>query len=356
MSKHTAHLNPRDVRHGALVLAAAAALATAHAANARSTSVTSATSSGSYGWPVKPFDRQHPVRGAFGDPRTIFTAPPTADGVLHGAGVFSFHQGVDISAPNGTAVYPVRDGRVILAVAAHGEEEVAVLCSDGTAFEYWHITPRVRVGQWVTTDKTVLGTILKPAGHVHLTEENDGRLVNPLAAGHLTPYTDATTPRVQAIGFQSDAGQNAMVNFVRGRLVLVAEAYDTPSIPVPGIWGGMPVAPALLTWRIQTWTGKVVVPERVAADFRTTIPPNGAFWSIYARGTFQNMSVFGQHYSYLEPGCFLFRLTHVPLDTRQLRDGVYDVLVTATDVRGNSSSLSRRFTVHNEPGWIGSGS
>ena len=35
-----------------------------------------AADSGSYKWPVKPFDKQHPVRGSFGDPRTIFRSPP----------------------------------------------------------------------------------------------------------------------------------------------------------------------------------------------------------------------------------------------------------------------------------------
>src|SRR4051812_31847593 len=61
----------------------------------------------SYGWPVKPFDREHPVRAVLGDPRTSFKGPPTVDSLLHAKGSFSFHQGIDISAPNGTAVYPV---------------------------------------------------------------------------------------------------------------------------------------------------------------------------------------------------------------------------------------------------------
>lgn len=353
MSKLTAYLNFRAGRFGASALIAATALATAQATPAQPTSTASGKSADAYGWPIKPFDRQHPVRGAFGDPRTVFTAPPTSDGVLHSPGQFSFHEGIDIAAPNGTPVYPVRDGRVTVASSEQARERVIVASSDGVVFEYWHLTPKVRVGQWVTTDKSALGTILKPAGHVHLTEVRGGRPVNPLAAGHISPYSDATTPRIEAIGFQMDTGNAAMVNFVRGPIALVAEAYDTPATPVPGIWRGMPVAPALLTWRIENWTGKVVVPERVAADFRASIPSDSAFWNVYARGTFQNMAVFGKHYSYLQPGRFLFRLTQAPFDTSQLRDGVYDVVVTATDIRGNSSSLSRRFTVHNRPGWIG---
>jgi hypothetical protein len=342
MSTHTFHLNHWAVRLGAICLVASVSLAAGPGRAAAS-----------YGWPVKPFHQQHPVRGSFGDPRTVFAVPPTADGVLHGSGHFSFHEGIDISAPNGTPVYPVRDGRVTVASLEKARERVVVLCPDGVSFEYWHLTPRVRVGQWVVADHTVLGTILKPADRVHLTEVYDGRPVNPLAAGHITPYRDKTVPRVDAIGFRLETGNAAMVNFVRGRIALVAEAYDTPAIPVPGIWHGLPVAPAVVSWRVQTATGKVVVENHVTADFRRTIPPDAAFWSVYARGTFQNMAVFGRHYSYLEPGCFLFSLTQT-FDTAQLRDGVYDLVVTATDVRGNSSSRSQRFTVHNRPGWIGS--
>ena len=66
--------------------------------------------SGSYPWPVKPFDRQHPVRGNFGDPRTLFNTPPTTDGALTGGGSFQFHFGVDISAPDGTPGVPGRVG------------------------------------------------------------------------------------------------------------------------------------------------------------------------------------------------------------------------------------------------------
>ena len=153
-----------------------------------------AADSGAYGWPVKPFDRQHPVRGYFGDPRTVFAAPPTSEGVLRGGGQFSFHEGVDIAAPNGTPVYPVRDGRVVVATLEKSRERVVVQCAGGVVFEYWHLTPKVHVGQLVQTDRTVLGTILRPAGHVHLTEVVGGRPVNPLAAGH-SPRTPTTRRR-----------------------------------------------------------------------------------------------------------------------------------------------------------------
>jgi murein DD-endopeptidase MepM/ murein hydrolase activator NlpD len=348
MKTLASHNSSQVLRLGLIVLVLFAALAAAGHALAAS-----AAASAPYGWPVKPFDQQHPVRGSFGDPRTVFFAPPTAGGVLHGGGRFSFHEGIDISASNGTKVYPVRDGRVVVASLEPGRERVVVQCGEGVVFEYWHLTPHVRVGQSVKTDQTVLGTILRPAGHVHLTEVRDGRPVNPLAPGHIAPYSDHTAPHVTAIGIQSTADTPAMVNLVRGSLTFVAEAYDTPSLPVPGSWHGMPVAPALITWRIQTWTGVVVLPERTAVDFRTTIPADSSFWNVYARGTYQNMSVFGDHYSFAQPGCFLFRLTPTPFDTTRVKDGVYEVVVTATDVRGNSSTLSQRFSVHNAAGSVG---
>jgi Peptidase family M23 len=335
---------------GALAALAAAALVFATTPRTASPATAATTVSG-YGWPVKPFNREHAIRGNFGDPRTVFLTPPTPDGVLTGKGSFSFHQGVDVAAPNGTAVYPVRSGTVTAVTPIW----VRVASDGGETFEYWHITPAVHVGDRVTVDKTVLGRILKPAGHVHLTQYENGHVVNPLVPGRLGPYHDTTKPVVESIALRrSDSGRDLLASFVRGRIEMLVDAYDMPTMRVKGEWAGLPVTPALLTWRIQRWTGRVAIPERVAADFRSTVPDNAAFWRIYARGTYQNMAVFGKHYSYLQRGCYLFRLTPKPFDTSQLRDGVYDLVVTATDIRGNRSSQTLRFTVHNRAGWIGS--
>jgi hypothetical protein len=311
--------------------------------------VAPSTGLASYSWPVKPFHRQHPVRGSFGDPRTVFHDSPTRFALYQGDGSFSFHQGVDISAPDGTAVYPVESG----VVTAVNHEWIRVM-SGGDAFEYWHIHSAVRVGQRVDQDRTVLGMILRGAGHVHLTEIDGGRVTNPLLPGHLTPYRDATTPYVASIHVRTtDDGPDLMAGFVRGRVEFLAEAYDTPAVPVPGQWHGLPVTPALVKWRIETWNGKVAVHKRVARDVRTTVPPNSAFWTIYSRGTYQNMAVFGKHFSWLQPGCYLFRLSPQPFDTRTLKDGVYQLVVTVADVAGNESTTTQRLAIHNAPGVVG---
>jgi hypothetical protein len=52
----------------------------------------------------------------------------------------------------------------------------------------------------------------------------------------------------------------------------------------------------------------------------------------------------------MRPGVYLLRLAPGGFDTATLRDGVYDLVVTATDVDGNHGSAEVRFSVHNAPG------
>jgi Peptidase family M23 len=303
---------------------------------------------GEYGWPVKPFDRAHPIRGSFGDPRMIFDGPPTFDTLLRGSGRFSFHQGVDISAPDGEPVYAVASGTVVRVTS----EWVGVECASGRAFEYWHVNTTLHVGQRVLAGKTVIGLVQRSEEHVHLTQIEDGRVVNPVARGRLTPYRNTTAPRILDIALhRGDGASEEMPYFVQGTIQPVVEAVDTPELRVPGIWGDMPITPARLTWRIEKWTGRVVVTERITRDVRETVPSNARFWDTFARGTYQNMAVFGSHYSYLQNGRYLFKLSATPFDTRTLRDGVYTLVVQAEDTAGNRDVQRLRFTVHNRGGW-----
>jgi murein DD-endopeptidase MepM/ murein hydrolase activator NlpD len=347
MFTKTPHINSTTRILTALAVAALAAgvlgVASPHAGSG-------STATTSYGYPVKPFTSEHPVRGNFGDPRTLFTTPPTTAGALYGSGSFQFHFGVDISAPDGTPVYPVVSGTV----SDINRDWAGVSCSDGRGFQYWHITPTVHVGDHVTAYVTVLGRIIRGTKHVHLTELQGGRPVNPLQVGHLTPYTDAHAPHIVAITVGRGVSTLELPNFLRGRVDLVAEVNDRPNLPVPGIWRNMPVAPARVTWHVEDMIGRTVLRPTVAVDFRSHIPSASRFWSVYARGSFQNMSVFGKHYSYMQPGRYLYRLTPAAFDTGTLKDGVYDLVVSASDIRGNTSTESLRITIHNRPGWIGS--
>jgi hypothetical protein len=282
---------------------------------------------------VTPFDRAHPVRANFGDPRTRFEGRNTSGTLLEGGGTFSFHQGVDISAPDGEPVYAVASGTVVRARGGR----VTVNCRNGRSFQYWHIHPAVRVGQHAVAGETVVGFIQAKREHVHLTHLENGRAVNPLAPGHLSPYGDRTTPAVLGISIRHAAD---------GRVVFVAEAVDAPALRVPGRWYGFPVTPARLTWRIER-DGRVVLPARAARDVRGSVPKNDRFWETFARGTHQNWPIFAGHKFQFVPGAYVFKLSAQPFDTRRLRDGVYQLVVTALDTVGNRDVRRLRFTIDN---------
>ena len=292
-----------------------------------------------YPWPLKPFREPHPIRGNFGDPRTVFRYG-VDDGGLDGPGFFGFHFGVDISAEPGTPVYPVASGTV----SALRGFKVGVHSSGGRAFEYVHITPAVAPGMYVMQGKTVLGYVLEAAGHLHFTELQRHRPVNPLAPGHLLPYVDRTRPAIRAIEFR-EGRRPLEPPVVKGGVAVVADAYDMPALPVPGPWHDLPVAPALVYWSVQDDAGRTVVPTRTAADFRGALPPNSRFWDVYARGTYQNMPAIGPTYYAGMPGRYEFLLTRDLLRVRALSPGAYVLTVTAVDMRGNRAFAAARFIV-----------
>jgi hypothetical protein len=303
----------------------------------------------SYGWPVKPFDRQHPVRGSFADPRSIFRGNPTPRGLMTSRCACSYHQGIDISAPDGTDVYPVREGIVRIVTP----DWVEVDSDGGNAFQYWHIRSAVHVGDHVQARLTVLGQILHGSEHVHLTELQDGKPTNPLAPGHIGPYADSTTPRVNAITFRTrDNGPDLLPEYVHGTVEIVAEAADAPALPVPGKWNGLPVTPSKLTYHVDAVpNGPTVVPETTAVDVSRRLPATSDMWSTYARGTHMNMVQMGVHRYWYQPGAYLFKLA-AAFDTGHLRDGVYKLTATAWDTAGNHSSTSQVINIHNRPTWL----
>jgi hypothetical protein len=202
----------------------------------------------------------------------------------------------------------------------------------------------------VVARRTVLGHVLRRAGHLHFGEFENDAFVNPLAPGHLEPYSDRRPPHVRDIVIrQVGNGAEVAPLSIHGRVKICSDAYDLPSLPVPGAWAGLPVTPAVVKWRLQTWDGRIAVPETIAADFRGRLPVPQTFWNVYARGTYQNMPVFGKRLEARQPGRFLFDLTPHGLDTRHLRygDDTYDIVVTAVDIRGNVSSLKQRITIRN---------
>ncbi len=300
-----------------------------------------APATSAYPWPVKPFDRQHPVRAFFGEPRTVFDLPAGAGG-LNGPGQFSFADGIDIVARGGTRVFPVAPGRV----QAVGSTSVAVRTESGARFVYSDIKPSVSEGEEVRSGTTVLGYVRAGVGALHLTELQSGRAVNPLGREHLAPYRDTTRPTVRTITIRDADGRRVSPIGVCGTISLVANALDRPPLRLPKPWLGLPVVPALLKWSLVDVGRRRLVASETTADFRDAVR-DVDFWRIYARGTYQNMPRFAGQSLTSVPGRYLFSLTPDGLDTRRLRNGVHELSVTAADTRGRAHELKRRFSVLN---------
>jgi len=311
MATSRAHL----VQRLAIVLATTfTALAAPHAAHA-----------GSYGWPLRPFDQQHPVRGFFGDPRI-------GEGADGHAESKTFHFGIDISAPDGTAVYATASGRIVW--EPQRPETIALRASDGRVFAYWHIVPRVRNGQTAIAYRTLLGHISKGWGHVHFAELLGGSYVNPLRSGALTPYRDATRPTIHIFSFERD-GRPLPRRNMTGRFDLVTETWDETPMRVPGKWADKPVMPAVVRWRIGGERGGAGR-WQTAIDFSGTIPAPSRFDAVYAPWTRQNHP--------WRDGRYRIRLAH-NWDSSLVTHGVHLLEVEAVDTRGNRTRTSISFTV-----------
>jgi hypothetical protein len=300
-----------------------------------------AAAGSAYPWPVKPFDRQHPIRGFFGDPRTVFENGVLAGG-FDGPGFFSFHQGVDIAAPNGTPVYAVANGTTHYL----GASVLNLDTGNDVIFQYFHITPVVGEGERVLVRRTILGYVEPPYAHVHLTEIDGIHAVNPLQLGHLTPYVDRTRPIIRDVVFENQTGVLETPLGLCGRVELVVDAFDEPPLRVPGSFGGLPASPALVRWTVGRVGGKTVIPWMTTADFRSTLPGNASFSNVYAKGTYENAPRFGAQQYTSMPGRYLFLLAG-NFDTTSLPNGVYVLTVLAADVRGNRTFTSTRFSVLN---------
>jgi len=132
------------------------------------------------GWPVRPHDRQHPIRGSFLDPR-----PDPELGAI-------YHDGIDVAvrddrpergAPAGRThrVYAIEGGPVFLATP-RGARGVARIGH----FGYGHIDPVVQMGETVAPGQHIGWTCMGD-WHLHLSEfvftSGPSLVVNPLRPG-----------------------------------------------------------------------------------------------------------------------------------------------------------------------------
>ena len=268
-------------------------------------------SAGAYGWPLKPFQAPHPIRGSFGDPR--YHLGPESE-------LSSFHFGVDIPAADGQPVYAVEAGYVHAYAA-----RLTVTSRTSREFGYWHVKPVVKTGRRVRKHQ-LLGHVIAGWGHVHFAERYRGEYKDPLRRGALTPYYDKTIPVIDDVRLLRDDGSAVDPNRVTGALSLRIRASDAPQLPPPAPWDVARLAPALVYWTLTGPTG-ALVDWYTVADFAFGLPPADLPYSwIYAPGSYQNKA----H----RPGNYLFWAMH-SLDTTAFPDGRYTLTVTAADDRWN---------------------
>ena len=280
------------------------------------------TANAPYPWPLRPFDRQHAVRGNFDDPRVDFVGDELNS---------SFHFGVDISAPDYAPVYAVAAG-----TASRHPDYVDVLTSGGRDFGYWHVTPAVENRQPVARGD-LLGYVQRGWGHVHFAENLNGVYVNPLRRGALTPYSDTTSPTVAAVTIVR-GGKPVNPADVTGVVDLTCDAYDLPPIAPPAPWQETRVTPALIRWRILRADGRPATRWKAAVDFRLGLLQNVLYNLVYAPGTRQNRAG--------RPGRYVFYL-RAGWSSAKLRNGSYRLVVGAWDTRGNSAYGALPFTIAN---------
>jgi hypothetical protein len=201
------------------------------------------------GWPLKPFHRPHPLRSGLNEWRPA-----------------NLHIGVDIQALDGTRVYAIQSGYASVAGVGTVDSRVRV-----GSYEYWHVEPLVHAGQYVHAHRTVIGRIIRGAGHLHLSELGGGYL-NPLRPGGrvLSPYADTEEPVVGAV---KRFGGSAFV-----------EAFDPQSHRETIKYRTPVLAPAAVAWRARDARGRALSELRFA--YRGSHHyPSGAKSVLYGPGT-----------------------------------------------------------------------
>lgn len=320
-----------------------------------------------HGWPVKPRNRQHPIRGSFLDPR-----PDPKLGAI-------YHEGVDVAvrddrpesgAPPGRThrVYAIESGPVFFA-SPHGARGSAHIGH----FGYGHIDPVVFTGETVVAGQHI-GWTCEGDWHVHLTEflftTGAPLVVNPLrAGGKLRPYVDTAPPAITEVRFSSPAspawsrrpttsvarlpraGRRLDPERLAGRVDVRVRTSDPQSFvgwfrDLPHL--AAPHHPFRLAVTIRSLaTGRIV---RRREAFRAEQLPDLPAGEHFAPGTEQNLPAGGCMRRHAELPCngvYWLRVFPKYWDTTDLPDGRYRLRVRVWDVAGNVAAETVDVTIAN---------
>ena len=304
-------------------------------------------------WPVRPHDRQHPIRGSFLDPR-----PDPVRGAV-------YHTGVDIAVRDDRperGAPPERTHRVYAIEGGVVDEATpAGVCGNVRLghFGYGHVDARVAVGEQVRAGQHI-GWTCQGWWHLHLTEwllVGDERLpINPLRpAGKLKPFRDTAPPVIHDVRFHSPAEPDwgrrvtsvvrlpgAGRRLDRSRLSGLVDVRARVSDPQSHM-GWFRDLPALVAPHHPYRLGLLVIDRRLErivyrrTAFISLTMPALATDQHYAPGTTQNLSA-KACLNRRAPcnGVYWFRLFPRPYwDTTRLANGRYLLVVRAWDAAGN---------------------
>lgn len=262
------------------------------------------------GWPLRPFHRQHGLRSGLNEWRPS-----------------NMHVGIDIQARDRARVYAIQSGVARVLVPDGVDERVQV-----GAYVYWHVDRRVRDGQYVRAFRTLVGTLIPTARHLHLSELRGGEYLNPLRPGGraLKPWADTAPPVIGPPRFGRASG-------------VEVEVFDPQSFREHSGYRTPVLAPAAVAYRAARADGRGIGGLRFAYRGARHLPPQ-ARGVVYTRDSYP-------------PGwtCFATRDTCVPRWDYRLTGGLAGRLprgtryltVYAWDWAGNASA--RRVDVRHPP-------
>lgn len=262
------------------------------------------------GWPLKPFFQQHAIRAGIDELRPA-----------------NFHVAVDIEADDFQPIYAIQSGYASVIQDASTDTKVTV-----GDYTYWHITPTVSSGQYVTAYKTELGAVENGFGHVAFSEGGDNSYLNPLRpGGPLRPYTDTEAPVIGVPEIFSD-----------GRVI--DHAFDPQSFIHKLSYLTPVLAPAALAWRLYNSQGQAIT---------------GLEWALNSSGYISpslKPVIFAPGASNPGFGCFYTQLICIPnwvynlaggltepLPFGSMSPGRYRLTIYAWDFAGNTSALDYSF-------------
>jgi hypothetical protein len=203
-----------------------------------------------YPWPVTPFFNSHEITGSFCEYRST-TIPG------------HFHNGTDVPMPDGSPVYPVKDG-IVSTIDPQGSD--AYVRVQDKAYVHIMPNPALSVGDSVFASQTILGYILTGMGHVHFTNGYVGSEMNSLLMNSgLTPFNDPWPPIIRYVRFyQNNTTNEFPTNQLSGRVDIVVKVDEQTGPP------GSP------TSRLNNGTYKIGY-RILSADSDTVVyePPNG---------------------------------------------------------------------------------